>query len=174
MLWRERTNSMLAVVTGPSFPYWLCPFHSRERTVVVKWDWFLHMLPPPLGFLLAVSSAVSAAWRASGRHVKEERSFQEVLSIRVLGKHFAWPPPGPQHSNQCHSCSWICCQVQNCLTKVEEMEQRGLVGFLHWEHKEVSITKYFLATFGGVLERYSLLTARVKLLMRKRSFSPSW
>lgn len=41
--------------------------------------WILHRLLPRLGFLLTVSSGSSPVWRASGRHVEEQRSFQEVF-----------------------------------------------------------------------------------------------
>ena len=116
---------------------------------------------------LGVVSCVGGQWKACEGREKLSRS------IRLLGKHLTWPRPGPQHSGQCYFCSRICCQVQNCLTKVEQMEQRGLVGFLHWACKEVSITRYFLATSSETLECYALFTARDKQLMRRRSFSPS-
>lgn len=44
--------------------------------------WILHILPPGFGFRLAVSSELSRVRRVSGRHVKEERSFQEVFGCK--------------------------------------------------------------------------------------------
>lgn len=104
-----------------------------------------------------------AAWKACEGREKLSRR------IWVLGEHFTWPQPGSQHGGQRHSCSQICCQVQNCLTKAEQMDQWGLVAFLHLECKEVSITRYFLATSSETLECCALVTARDKQLMRKRN-----
>lgn len=164
LLWRKRTDSMVAIVTGPSFPYWLCLFHSWKWTVMVKLRlWILHTLPLCLGFLLAVTSESSPAWKAfEGR--------EELLRrIWILREHFTWPQPGPQHGGQCQFCSQICCLVQNSLTKVKQINQWGLVGFLCLERKEVSITRYFLAASSETLVCYALATARDKQLMRKRN-----
>lgn len=117
---------------------------------------------------LGVFSCVEGQWKAHEGRKKLSRSYW------ILEKHFTWPRPGPQRSGQCHSCSRICCQVQNSLAEVEQMMRWVLVGFLQQKHKEVSITRYFLAALSGTLERYVLVTAREKQLMRKRSFSTYW
>lgn len=83
VLWRERINCMAAVVTGPSFPYWLCPFHSWKWTVVVKWDSgfytdFLHAWAScsqwARGHLLC-GGPVEGTW-------KNREAFKKYLSIR--------------------------------------------------------------------------------------------
>lgn len=80
MLWRERINSMVAVVTGLSFPYWLCLFHSWKWTVVVKLRlWILHTLPLCLGFLLAVELRVACCVEGIWR---KREAFKKDLSTR--------------------------------------------------------------------------------------------
>lgn len=63
---------MLAVVTGPSFPCWLCPFHSWKRTVVVKWDCgfytdFLLILASGLQWAQSCLMHGGSAWGTRGR-----------------------------------------------------------------------------------------------------------
>lgn len=82
-LWRERPNSMVAVVIGPSFPCWLCPFHSWKWTVVVKWDsgfyiYFLRAWASCLQWarsLLLRGGPVEGAWR-------KKEAFKKLLSTR--------------------------------------------------------------------------------------------
>lgn len=75
--------------------------------------WILHILPLHLGFLLTVSSEMCTAWRDSGRHTKGE-AFKKYSSIT---KAFLLASTRSL-AQQCHSCSWICCQVQNCWQKL--------------------------------------------------------
>lgn len=103
-----------------------------------------------------VVSCAEGQWKAREGREKLSRS------IRVQGRRFTWPRPGPQQSAQCHSLSGICCQVQKSLTKPEQREQPALVCFLHQECKELSTTRYFSATPSETLVYYAFVIARGK------------
>lgn len=85
---------------------------------------------------LRIISCVEGTWR-------KREAFKKDLSTR-RAFHLASARSLSMVVN-ISSCSQIYCQVQNCVTKVEQMDQWGLVGFLHLKCKEVFIMRYFLA-----------------------------
>lgn len=107
MLWRERTNCMVAVVKGPSFPYRLCPFHSWKWTVVVKWDSGFYT-----DFLHAWASCSQWAWShlLCGGPVegtwKNREAFKKYSSIRK-GFHLASARSSAQQSVSLLLMNWL-------------------------------------------------------------------
>lgn len=83
MLWRERTNGAVAVVTGPSFPYWLCPFHSWKWTVVMNWDtgFYTYFLHPCASCLQWAQSRLLCGGPVEGMWKKRE-AFKKYSSTR--------------------------------------------------------------------------------------------
>lgn len=88
---------------------------------MVKWDCEFYTY-----FLCTWASCSQWAQRCVLHGGPVEGTWREKLSrsIRALGKHFTWPQPGLQHSGQCHSCSWICCQVQNCWQRLNRWSNK--------------------------------------------------
>lgn len=123
-LWRKRTQIHDALKTedkqhGSSCDRGqLCLFHPwKWMGSKVRLD-FTHTsfaLGCPARSELAVLSCVEGQWKA---HEGREKFSG---SIWVLGRHFTWPWTGPQCNGECHSCSKMCCQVPNCLMKVEQL-----------------------------------------------------
>lgn len=144
MFWRERINCMAAVVTGPSFPYWLCPFHSWKWTVVVKRDSgfytdFLHAWAScsqwARGHLLC-GGPVEGTW-------KNREAFKKYLSIRKAF-HLASARSSAQRS--------VSLLLMNWLRGPELFNRSGTDGAMRFSWFPApgiqggSITRYFLAT----------------------------